>query len=354
MRRSGTSLIEFGMVSVILGVAAVITIPVVLKSQTEARKLGCAARMRDLAGSVLAYEQSNGYLPPAGLVAPTPDPQFARGGFDENSGLQISWIVLTLPFQDQQEAFDRFDISIPFYDQSDKAIGTIIESLRCPSDNLGASFSVLQPLARRFALGNYAAFVSPVHGEDADFFPGALGGFEPGSTNGQRLVEISDGAANSFMLSEVRRRPDKSDETRDSRGAWALPWMGSSILSVDLHTAGLDKIYRARTNQQLDNISTPNNFYVDSIRFCQSPPLAALEEMPCTRYEGYLRGGLSWGAARSLHDGGVNSAFVDGRVRFVTNEVDAVFYANVVSTNNGRPVRKLPSTKAIGKQVNQP
>ena len=45
------SLLEFAMVTLILGVAMVITIPVVLKSQTEAREIGCAVRMGNLAKS---------------------------------------------------------------------------------------------------------------------------------------------------------------------------------------------------------------------------------------------------------------------------------------------------------------
>ena len=43
-------------------------------------------------------------------------------------------------------------------------------------------------------------------------------------------------------------------------------------------------------------------------------------------------------------------AYVDGRVVFATDEIDYVFYANLVSSNNGRPVfsnplKPLPPTK---------
>ena len=71
MKRNGFSLIEFAMVTMILSVAFVITIPVVLESQLDARQLGCAARMGELAKAVLAYEQSNKRLPPAGIVGPS-------------------------------------------------------------------------------------------------------------------------------------------------------------------------------------------------------------------------------------------------------------------------------------------
>ena len=112
-KRNGFSLIEFAIVTLILGIAIVIMVPVVLKSQTEARQMGCATRMGNLARAVLAYEDSNGRLPPAGIVDPVGNSALAQqvGSFDSRSGPQFSWIVLTLPYFNQQSVFDAFDLS---------------------------------------------------------------------------------------------------------------------------------------------------------------------------------------------------------------------------------------------------
>ena len=351
IRRNGFSLIEFSMVTLILGVAMVITVPVVLKSQTEARQLGCATRMGNLAKAVLAFENANGRMPVAGLVAPQPQSQAeAIGSYNERSGLQISWVVLTLPFQDQEELFNSFDLDLPIFQQSDKAIGSVIRDLQCPADNLGAS--IFQSY-RRIALGNYVAFISPVHGEHEEYLPGALGGFEPGTLDGQRLAEISDGFGNTLMLTEVRRRPStgSGDTVTDQRGAWALSWMASSVLSADVHSAnegGSDffGLFRPYVPSRRSSFSpTPNsqskNSVVDQINPCSRPVDSLEAGIPCTRHNGYGTG-FTAAAPRSLHGGGVNMAYVDGRVVFVTDDIDFVLYGNLVSSNNGRPVFSNP------------
>ena len=300
--QSGFSLLEFAMVTLILGVAMVITIPVVLKSQTEAREIGCAVRMGNLAKAVLAFENTNGRMPVAGIVNNQQNQSTAEthGSYNERTGAQISWVVLTLPFQNQQEVFSAFDLDLPIFEQSDEAIGSVINNLQCPADNLGASFfQDFNSQNRRIALGNYVAFISPVHGEHEEYFPGALGGFEPGTLNGQRLAEISDGFGNTLMITEVRRRPftDTEDTVRDQRGAWALPWMAASVLSADVHNGNPGQgqydffvPYDPDPDQAQGGFSppTPNSQLpvYDQINPCFRTQEALFIEMPCSRFPG--------------------------------------------------------------------
>ena len=248
--------------------------------------------------------------------------------------------MLTLPFQDQQDRFDAFNFDQTAFEQSDEATATLLASLRCPTDNQGARFFRHRASDRRFALGNYVAFVSPIHGEDEEDVPGALGGFEPGSSEGQRLAEISDGATNTLLLSEVRRRPSGKEETFDQRGAWVLPWMASTILSADLHSTTFPATtgpYVPDPNQSREDTFTPNKQVgiADTINPCSRPAEAFSVGMPCTRFTG---SGFSGASPRSLHGEAVNMAFVDGRVRFVDDKVDQILYANLISSNNGNPV----------------
>ena len=48
---------------------------------------------------------------------------------------------------------------------------------------------------------------------------------------GQPLSRVKDGLSKTLMISEVRTRANPLDQ----RGAWALPWTGSSMLAVDVH-----------------------------------------------------------------------------------------------------------------------
>ena len=294
-------------------------------------------------------------MPVAGIVNNQQNQSTAEthGSYNERTGAQISWVVLTLPFQNQQEVFSAFDLDLPIFEQSDEAIGSVINNLQCPADNLGASFfQDFNSQNRRIALGNYVAFISPVHGEHEEYFPGALGGFEPGTLNGQRLAEISDGFGNTLMITEVRRRPftDTEDTVRDQRGAWALPWMAASVLSADVHNGNPGQgqydffvPYDPDPNQGGFSSLTPNSQQViyDQINPCSRAAEALFAEMPCSRFDGYGNG-FTAAAPRSLHGGGVNMAYVDGRVVFATDEIDYVLYANLVSSNNGRPVFSNP------------
>ncbi len=51
--------------------------------------------------------------------------------------------------------------------------------------------------------------------------------------------------------------------------------------------------------------------------------------MPCSAYAG------TYASPRSNHPGGVNTAQVDGSVRWVNDDVEAHLYARLVSINDG-------------------
>ena len=79
---------------------------------------------------------------------------------------------------------------------------------------------------RSFAKGNYAAFVSPYHVENQNRFPGAL----VGSVR-HRLDDIRDGTSSTLLAGELLTR----GHLQDQRGAWALPWNGTSQIAFDMH-----------------------------------------------------------------------------------------------------------------------
>src|SRR5690606_15766314 len=75
-----------------------------------------------------------------------------------------------------------------------------------------------------FGKGNYAAYTGPFHVDDY-ISPGSMRLF------GQEMRRIVDGVSQTLALAEVRTR----DHEFDQRGAWALPWAGASLLSLDAH-----------------------------------------------------------------------------------------------------------------------
>ena len=151
---------------------------------------------------------------------------------------------------------------------------------------------------------------------------------------------MKDGTSRTIALSEVRARANELDP----RGAWALPWAGSSLLSLDLHSAvdsdeslyALDQDYVPDRNQPREQTQMPNKQVgiTDQIRPCPQPQQAQIEQLPCTRYGGYANGFAS-ASPRSAHNGGVYIVALDGHVTLVTDDVDPVAFAAAIATNDG-------------------
>src|SRR4029450_12137137 len=96
-------------------------------------------------------------------------------------------------------------------------------SYACPSDPAKSRFFQDATLTggQRFAKGNYAAYCSPYRVETQHLYPGMLVGHKM-----QNLAAVTDGLSNTALASEVRTLTGLNDQ----RGAWALPWNGSSLL----------------------------------------------------------------------------------------------------------------------------
>ena len=351
--RTGFTLVELLVVIAIIGILVSLLLPAVNASRNAARKIICASNLRQAGLAVLEYEQTNKHFPVAGLVdRPADDPcGFNQDCFDPDTGQRISWVVLILPFLEEQTLFDQFDFRKTIFEQERLPQSRSIASLICPADAATGRFLQYPDLTRDipFAKANVAAYATQVHVGHLEHIPGVLGGFTPGHSDGPPIKRLEDGTTHTIMVTEVRTR----DEPSDQRGAWALPWPGSTLLSLDVHhdTArcklqgsiladiSLVNPYCAQTSDywagvaQLPNRPAKPGQY-DTIYKCLQPESAARQNMPC----GPLTGRPRWlsAAPRSAHVGGVNACMVDGRVTFVSDEVDHVTMAYLISINDGR------------------
>jgi prepilin-type processing-associated H-X9-DG protein len=148
------------------------------------------------------------------------------------------------------------------------------------------------------------------------------------------MGSLSDGASNTLMLSEVRTRGNPLDQ----RGAWALPWTGSTALAVDVHPLGSGTYGgnpASSGTAQLPNNQGPN---LDMLYDCPSPAGAQIQRMPCNTYT--PGGGLEFlsAAPRSNHAGGVNAIYADGHVDFIADNIDQFLFAYLVSINDGQTI----------------
>jgi prepilin-type processing-associated H-X9-DG protein len=165
-------------------------------------------------------------------------------------------------------------------------------------------------------------------------YPGAL------ISTGQKLARISDGLSKTLCFTEVRTL----DDERDERGVWALPWNGSTLLSLDMHhdtaPGGYFNEYIPIAlyayQAQMPNTTGPNE---DVLLGCPPDMLAdaQLQRMPCIKWIWSL--GLSGyisAAPRSNHVGGVNASFLDGHVDFIRDEIDPFTLTYMIDIRDGK------------------
>ena len=329
--RSAFTLVELLVVIAIIAILVAALLPAVQSAREASRRITCVNNLKQWSLAVNLYESAQRKLPPSGIVGVNyPE-------YDGLTGKMFSWMVLTLPYIEEQTLADRFDLNRNVLSQPNDPQATALAVMLCPSDDSRDQYYAHPALrGKRFAKGNYAAYVSPFHVELQNWFPGAL---IAGKVWKQK--NIVDGPSHTLMLSEVRVR----NHPEDQRGAWALPWTGSSLLAFDMHvpdefdweSAGFEA-----GDVSLGQTQPPNNQGVNVDMMYDCPDLAnsQLEGMPCGIFSPWWFDPSHYlsAAPRSRHTGGVNVAFMDGRVGFLVDEVDEKTMAYLVSSNDHKPV----------------
>ena len=341
---AGFTLVELLVVIAIIGVLVALLLPAIQAAREAARRASCQNSMKNLALAVLNYENQASELPPA-----TAAPRLRVGArlselVNIYQGNQISWLVYILPQLEQQALYDQFDFEQTLFEQP-QSNGRFpheqqIDILMCPSDGArGLQYrSDTWSNGRSFGKGNYAAYISAEHGTAMRIYRGAL-------TNEPRpLSQITDGTSNVLMISEVRTRAVEVDQ----RGAWAVGWVGASLLAADVHSrteltgpcnAGADRQTSSDVSYipcllggfpaNLPNLSINDRGQADDMRECTEEAEADTIGMPC-------RPDVNTSASpRSLHPGGVNSTRVDGSVQWLPNEIDFAVFGRLVCIDDG-------------------
>lgn len=351
----GFSLVELLVVIAIIAVLISLLLPAVQSAREAARRIACINNLKQLTLGITNYESAKKKLPPSGLVAKSDQTsKFVRCDngaeetrkfpvFDQLTGRMMSWSVLVLPYIEQGNLFDRFDLEKSLLEQPGDPQATQIPSLQCPSDTASESlYSDIEFTAGKpFAKGNYAGFTTPFHNDLQTLYPGALV-FPPQSTR-----KITDGLSHTLVLSEVRTLAHPQDE----RGVWALSWNAASLLAMDMHHNNgncpernfsqfvIQPIYAYQS--QTPNHLGPNK---DILVRCPEETLAQaqLDGMPCAKSVWPVGfGGYTSAAPRSRHPGGVNAAYLDGRVTWLPDDVDPGVMALSIGIHDGIPSQEL-------------
>lgn len=326
-RRRGFTLIELLVVITIIGILMSLMLPAINAAREAARRSQCGNNIKQLALACVTYDNTYRVFPPA--VEVLPNINVANG--ITTTDIRENWVMLILPHIDQKGLYD--DIETLFNDRdklnANKDIAnttlkttlangreitimdctaTVLETLLCPSDLAARNkFSPSGANGREYARGNYGinmgarfARVYPFNNDGARAWGYTHNRGVSGIHRSIGQADVRDGASNTILLSELRAGMNSVD----SRGVWAIGIPGSSITAC---------------NAWYGDDYGPNCLITasDDIWGCNNDNCRPRLKMPCYTSSS----GGDQATARSSHAGGVQTAFCDGSVHWISDSV---------------------------------
>ena len=202
--RPGFTLVELLVVIAIIGILVALLLPAVQMAREAARRMQCSNHMKQIGLALHNYHDVNKIFPPAAIWgAPVAGQSLQRA-------YHHTWLVMLLPYMEQQVLYDSIDGRLRIWGQS--AVSKEVPILRCPSDG---DFRINNE-THGIAITNYAGsegyhwWPNAVLGEGwwgarrvrvADPPGNYTGLFTVTNTNG--FNDILDGTSNTVVVAET-------------------------------------------------------------------------------------------------------------------------------------------------------
>ena len=296
--KHGFTLVELLVVIAIIGILIALLLPAVQAAREAARRMQCANNLKQLGLALQMYSDSHNKLPPGGQIGET------------HSGTMYSFLVLLLPYMEQNDVYEAFDLTKPMTDPASvevaKNIGPI---LLCPSysGDLGTSSADVADGTVATYCGVMGA-VKRNHGYDALKGEAVCGSYYddgvlyPGST--VRIRDITDGTSNTLAI-------------------------GERIYNLRIWTRGASYFGSLTDPSKLCSAMTKNVTWPinsDTQTVCYAPCVSG---RTC-RFNDLFFG--------SEHPGGAQFAFADGSVHFIEQSITLRVYTQMATRNGGETV----------------
>ena len=341
---TGFTLIELLVVVTIIGVLVAILLPAIGAAREAARRMDCSNRLKQVSLAMSNYESVYHKYPTSRRGSLYQDDPYAR----------VSGFIAVLPYMEQQALYEKLEGSISYAhlasatpDFSGLCLLNFFPStwMMCPAPPSSNSSVQIEPWLdqldalrcpsdpRREYPGEmgYTNYAFSVGDTIIDNASGKTRGMFEASTF-RKLRDVTDGLSNTIFLSEIKVDGEM------------IEWLDDSVLSVPTNYSksnGGNVTIVANTPPEAPEFYGRGRRWVDgSPIFTAFNTIVPPGDVSANHRE---TDDLTYGnfAAGSYHAaGGVNCAFGDGSIRFITAQIDCGDLSQAAPVGNDR--RKSP------------
>ncbi|MGH7140888.1 MAG: DUF1559 domain-containing protein [Pirellulales bacterium] len=328
--RRGFTLVELLVVTSIIGMILAVLLPAVMQSRETARRAQCANNLRNVALAVQGAVSARRRLP-------------AAGAFSTDGVTYYSWVVEMLPLLERSDITGRWDFDVPYSKSPNAALGSLqVSVLLCPDNDFVVSgngnlsyvvnggFGWTRPVDCPVAVltgGQTVPLDLNGNGVTCPAKPSADGGptdrtlyFQTGlffvenwpvgsgTVRHHSFDSINDGLSRTIMLAENLH----AGAAAGPGMGWSSPqpWSNSFYLSGYVCRAAKCSAGNVDWHRANDHSQAPYS------REAINGDLTSSGSSP-------------WPSSR--HPQGVNVAYCDGHLSFLSQDVDGAVYASLMT-----------------------
>lgn len=296
----GFTLIELLVVIAIIAILIALLLPAVQQAREAARRSTCKNNLKQIGLALHNYNETHNILP-SGWIGVEPGV-----GSNVEFGSGWGWATMALPYLDQSPLYNQIDFNLDINDpvQTAGLIDQILPAFRCPSDPANNTFIVEEAASpgtviATLATGNYIGVFGSEELDDCETVPAGSACKSTGlfyHNSNTRFRDITDGLSQTLFAGER-----KTDVNFGWHSTWAGVVPGGLVPEGTVPTGG-ERTF-ACVLGATDHV--PND--------------------PAAHFDDFS----------SHHVGGAQFVFGDGRVRFISENIDLGVYRALSSIKGG-------------------